>query len=573
MTARTRQRIGRTTYRATLILLGILAGLLLQRVLRPEGPLGLPRAGLASGSPQPATLEEPPGGELGMSFEDPVASLAFLSSRIEQARSDTARDARRAEAARREAVRVARRFDYGAPSPNAPAGYTNLELGLTQEDSDQDARTSALALSPSTGVRAPYGGPTHDVRASTSSTPAPPTTARATGVRGARRVPRPPVRGAPRVIADARSTPRAATGGSVTIGEPIQDLPPSTAMLARAAKPFGASTPSSPAARPSTRVVPPPPPPVEEEGYDQNGDSDTLIGPERAPALEPLALVARGAVLLRPGRLRVEPSLTYTYSDRARITTRGLDLLHSIFIGEIFNGDVQSSQLTSSVSLRYGFSDRINLRATIPYQYRKTEVFSNNLDETGVKRPHTKETHQNLGDVTLGVSYQIYRSDSRLPSIVGNFSYSMDTGDPPAIGRGADRISTGLTFVTQSDPAALFASINYFHTLDDFQGFQRGDMLGGSVGFSYALNYDLSLSTSFNFLREIESSTLEGAIDVTRSQLKRRTTIGTLGLGITYGLTNRMALDINIITGLTDDAPEFSLFVGFPMVFDTSGWW
>ena len=264
--------------------------------------------------------------------------------------------------------------------------------------------------------------------------------------------------------------------------------------------------------------------------------------------------------------------MTYTYSDRARITTRGLDILNAIFIGEIFNGDVQTSQLTSSVSLRYGLSDRVNLRATIPYVYQKTEVFNSNLDDLGVRRNHTKQTNHNLGDVTLGASYQIYRSDSRLPSIVGNFSYAMDTGDPPVIGRGADRISTGLTFVTQSDPAALFGSINYFHTLDDFQGFQRGDMLGGSVGFSYALNYDLSLSTTFNFLREIENSTLEGAIDVT-NQLSRRTTIGTLGLGITYGLTNRMALDVNVITGLTDDAPEFTMFVGFPMVFDTSGWW
>jgi hypothetical protein len=553
-----------------LILVGIMVGLLLQRVLRPEVPQGAARAGIPGESIEPAADVEPiearsDGLEMGISLEDPLASLAFLSNRVEETRAAARSDARRAEETRR---RVAR-FDYGAPPPDAPQGYTNLELGLhTEGDQVPDARVSASALSPSRGVRAPYGGPTDDARASTSPSPEVAQTTRA-----GRRVPRPPSRTYRGGVGNG-AVPSASTGGSVTIGEPMQDLPPSTAMLARAAAAArGASAPTTPTKRPLPRAVPPPPPPTDDEyGYEE--EQEALIGPERAPALEPAALIARGAVLLRPGRLRISPSMTYTYSDRARITTNGLDVLGVLFIGEIFEADVRSSQLTSTLSLRYGLSERLNIRATIPYEYRKTEVHPQNLENQALPiRRASKQTDNAMGDITLGASYQLYRSDSRLPSIVGNFSYSMDTGDPPAIGRGTDRISTGLTFVTQSDPASLFASVSYIHSLDDFEGFQRGDMLGGSIGFSYALNYDLSTSMSFNFLREIENSKLKGGSDEVNRRLERRTTISSLGFGITYGLTNRMAIDVNIGAGLTDDAPELSLFIGLPMVFDTSGWW
>ena len=568
MTVRARRRIRRTTYRALLILVGVLAGFLLQRVLRPEGPRGAAQAGLAPESPEVPAATTDLGDELtiGFSLEDPVASLAFLTRRIEKTRVVAETELRRAEETRREAARLARRFDYGAPPPDAPSGYTNLELGLNPGGvSTQDARASALALSPSEGVRAPNGGPSADARASTRS----PSEAPENGVR---RVPLPPSRGSSRssgVLGDPSPGPEV---GRVTIGEPMQDLPPSTAMLARAAGPTrGASTPQTAPSPPPRRRPTPPPPDSDYEAEEEEPES--LIGPERAPVLEPAALVARGAVVLRTGRLRITPAFSFSFSDRAQITTQGIDVGNFLFIGQIFSGQVRSSALTSAITVRYGLLDRLSLRATFPYRYRKTENFSANLaQEVLPRRLPRKSTSHAMGDITLGAGYQLYRSDSRLPSIVGNFSYSIDTGTPPAGGRGTHRVSLGLTFVTRSDPASLFGSVSYLHTIGEFRNFQRGDMVGASVGFSYALNYDLSLSTSFNFLREIEDSRIRGRPGLD-SRFERRTTVASLGFGINYGLTNRMGLSVTLGAGLTDDTPELTLSVGLPMVFDTSGWW
>jgi hypothetical protein len=315
--------------------------------------------------------------------------------------------------------------------------------------------------------------------------------------------------------------------------------------------------------------VPPPP----SAGFaDDDGEEPALIGPERAPALESQRLYRAGGVLLPPGRLRIEPALSYSVSDRFRIVTQGLDILDVIFIGSIDSADTRRESLLSTLTFRYGVSPRFNIRGTIPYEWRNVNVIpSSTVDDPLRNNRERTERVSGLGDITMGFSYQLYRSDSRLPNVVGNFNYSLDTGDPGATGRGSDQVSGGLTFMTQSDPAVLFGSVNYLHMMDDFEGFRRGDMVGGSLGFSYALNYDLSLSTTVSFLRQIEDSEFAGAAD--ESFTARRTMISTLSMGVTYALTNRTVVDLSIGMGLTDDAPEFGFTLSLPMVFNTSNWW
>jgi predicted porin len=275
-------------------------------------------------------------------------------------------------------------------------------------------------------------------------------------------------------------------------------------------------------------------------------------------------------VLLRPGRLRIEPTVNYTYADRARIFFDGLDILDVVFIGTIDAQEAQNQTFTSSITMRYGLSNRLNLRATVPWEWRKTELFKSSRNETQVQM--SEDESSGVGDISLGLAYQLYRSDSRLPNVVANLNFSPDTGDSVLVGRGHDQVTGGLTFLAQSDPAALFASVTYIHNQGDFRGFERGDLLGGSLGYSYALNYDLSLSTSFSFLRQIEDSTF-ATLELGEVDVGRRATLSTFTVGATYALTRRTALALSLGIGLTDDSPELTLTMSLPMAFDTSGWW
>jgi hypothetical protein len=359
----------------------------------------------------------------------------------------------------------------------------------------------------------------------------------------------------------------------VTIGEQVAELPPSTALMARNSRSNGGTLPP-PTRVSATRVPPPPPPPRSNGGAQRGSDSApdrALIGPERAPALEPQELFEEGGVLLRPGRLRIEPTFSYSRSDRSRILFDGIDLIDVVFIGQIYSDQIRNETFSSSVTFRYGASDRLNLRATIPWEYRKTELFPIERDQAPISALQTRE-NSSVGDISLGLSYQLYRSDTRLPSVVANLTYSPDTGDPPYTGRGYKRLTGGFTFLMQSDPAVLFGSLSYLHNEGEYKSFERGDFVGGSFGYSYALNYDLSISTTLSYLRQIEDSTLrrpQGG----RLTLGRRETDATLSLGLTYALTRRTALALSVGIGLTDESPELTLSMSLPMAFNTSGWW
>jgi hypothetical protein len=447
-----------------------------------------------------------------MSMEDPMAALLFLAEQIRQSQAEPEED------------------------PCEPPEPVKAVRKPT-------ARKRAIAKQPKPSV-----------------VPAPPKP----------RTPAPPKASTPEVAGNGAGA--RGTGPRVTVGEQLSEMPPSTALLARTARANGGRL--KPPGLAASRVPGPPPPRPQGDGSRTAFGSDPdrpLIGPERAPALESQQLVEQGGILLRPGGLRIEPSFTYTRSDRARILFDGVDLVDVVFIGTIASDELRTETMTAALTFRYGLSERFNIRATIPYEYRKTELFPLSRDQAPISALR-KRRNSSLGDISLGLSYLLYKSDSRLPSLVANLNYSPDTGDPPYTGRGYDRMTGGITFLTQSDPAVLFGSLSYTANRGDYEGFTRGNWVGGSIGYSYALNYDLSLSTTFSYLRQIEDSKLDRPNGGSLSLAKRETN-ATLSLGVTYALSRNKAFALSVGIGLTDETPELSVSMSLPMAFNTSGWW
>jgi hypothetical protein len=292
-------------------------------------------------------------------------------------------------------------------------------------------------------------------------------------------------------------------------------------------------------------------------------EGEPLIGPERAPELLPERLYQSGAAVERAGILRVTPTIDYSFTDRASIVFSGIDLLDAIFIGEIESAQIRNETLRYSVGFRYGLPGGLNLRWTLPWLWRHTEVFP--AGRTGTQ-PEIDRTESRFADSNYGLSYRLYQSDSRLPSITANATYSPESGGGSSTNK-FDRVSWGLSFLSESDPASIFLTLTHVHNFGESGPLRRGDTLGASIGYSYALNYDLSLSTSFAYATQIEDSTFDGRA------LARRAIASTLGLGISYALTRRTSLSVNLGIGLTDESPELTLSVSLPMAFDTRGWW
>jgi hypothetical protein len=292
-------------------------------------------------------------------------------------------------------------------------------------------------------------------------------------------------------------------------------------------------------------------------------EPEPLIGPERAPELLPERLFQTGAAVERAGILRITPTIDYSFTDRASIVFNGIDILHAIFIGEVDTAQIRTETLRYSLGFRYGLPGGLNLRWTLPWLWRNVEVFPAGASGTD---PGRERTESRFADSNFGLSYRLYQSDSRLPSITANATYSPESGGG-ASGSSFDRVSWGLSFLSESDPASLFLTLTHVHNFSESGPLRRGDTLGASVGYSYALNYDLVLSTSFGYATQIEDTTLDGR------ELARRAIASTLGLGISYALTRRTSLSVNLGIGLTDESPELTLSVSLPMAFDTRGWW
>ena len=293
---------------------------------------------------------------------------------------------------------------------------------------------------------------------------------------------------------------------------------------------------------------------------------------QQEPDLQSGFLRQAAAVLIPKGRLEIDPALTLRHTQRKQLAVRGLDLLDSIFIGEIEVSDLRVTSLVHSTSIRYGLTNRLQLNLTIPYSrvWRKL-VLSPEVQRQIGEETETTTSDGGLGDIVAGISAHILREGDYLPDLIMTLSLKSDTGTSPfevergslATGTGFWGLRVGFTTVKVSDPAVLYLSGSYFyhHARDDISGFREvdpPDSINLGFGVSYALNPYLSLTTRFNggFTEKTEINGLE----IDGSEL----TTASLGLGVTYAFSSKTSLDLSADFGLTEDTPDVVVRVSTP---------
>ncbi|QER40457.1 hypothetical protein F2A31_12400 [Acinetobacter suaedae] len=267
--------------------------------------------------------------------------------------------------------------------------------------------------------------------------------------------------------------------------------------------------------------------------------------------------------LIKKGTISSYYDIDYTYYRDSRIDA-------SLEDGSLRNFRVEEDAnhtLTNTFTLQYGVLDNLTLSASLPFMAKKQL-----LDD---------KTAAGLGDISFGARWEPFPlKQGRLPLIIFG-SASTKTGDSPyeigidelSTGKGYYSVGGGVSTRKYIDPVVLFASVSTSYGFKEsglnqvrgsriLESFDPGLSGGFSFGFAYSFNYDVSLTMSyqqsFNTGAKFYFNNGESfkSADQSSSMLS-------FALGVRVSPSTIVNGTVGI--GLTEDAPDVSLGLSFPL--------
>ena len=175
------------------------------------------------------------------------------------------------------------------------------------------------------------------------------------------------------------------------------------------------------------------------------------------------ALIEQGGLLLRPGQLDVEPSVEYTFFSTRRIDVSGFSILPTLIIGVLQTEEVERNLLDTALTMRLGLFRDLQIDARVPYRVTWDQLTTASAERT--------ESNDGIGDVEVGLSYQVLRERAYVPDVILGVRGKFRTGedpfeagtDTPPLGTGFYSVTGLVTAARSFDPAALFATALYTH--------------------------------------------------------------------------------------------------------------
>ncbi|NUF24438.1 hypothetical protein HUN23_16900 [Acinetobacter oleivorans] len=277
--------------------------------------------------------------------------------------------------------------------------------------------------------------------------------------------------------------------------------------------------------------------------------------------------------LIKRGVFSAYYDLDYTYYRDTRIDLALAD--NSSQLNRLRIEEDANHTLTNSFTVQYGVLDNLTLSATVPF-VAKSEIVRDT-------------TAAGLGDISLGARWEPFPlKQGRLPLVLfGNLSTK--TGDSPyeigldelSTGKGYYSVGVGASTRKYIDPVVLFASAsaNYGFKetgLNQARGsgakgprnltsFDPGISGGFSFGFAYSFNYDVSLTMSYqqSFNMDAEFEFNNG--DESYKSPDQSSAMLSFALGVRVSPETIVNGTVGI--GLTEDAPDVSLGLSFPLDF------
>ncbi|ALK99597.2 acetate kinase [Massilia sp. WG5] len=319
----------------------------------------------------------------------------------------------------------------------------------------------------------------------------------------------------------------------------------------------------------------------------------------RAPQVAPI--FETPGVLTPRGKLVFEPSVQYGYSSSNRVALVGYTVIPALLIGLLDVREVKRNTTTAAATFRYGFNNRLELEAKVPYVYRSDSTVSRELF-TGTATERAFDTSgKAVGDVELSGRYQLNDGGIDKPYYIAGLRFKSRTGRDPfevvtdcqtrclgenvtgtglpldlPTGSGFYSLQPSVTWLMPSDPAIFFGSFSYTHNFKrgnvyrtvlngerEFLGdVKPGDVFGFNFGMGLALNEKASFSIGYD--HNSVARTRQGGQVVPGSV---RIQLGTLLLGYSYRLSDKRTLNVSVGAGLTRDTPDVTLMLRMPFSF------
>jgi len=275
--------------------------------------------------------------------------------------------------------------------------------------------------------------------------------------------------------------------------------------------------------------------------------------------------------LLKAGDVSMNYGVDYSYYRNSRIDIAIAGTSSQITRFRI-EEDAQHS-FSNVIDLAYGVRDNLTFTTSLPLVVKFDT--QSQLETTG------------LGDIALGVRWQPVPLKRGLPTTTIFATLSTATGDSPykinpkedlSTGKGYYALSAGASMNKIADPIVLFASGSFsmgnnIGGLNQSRGgdspltaVEPGDSIGFSMGMAYALNYDVSLTASyqqsygFATRFKFEDGTEVSSADQTSASLN-------FSLGLRT--SPKRIVNLSLGFGLTEDSSDVTL--GFSMPIDFAG--
>lgn len=268
--------------------------------------------------------------------------------------------------------------------------------------------------------------------------------------------------------------------------------------------------------------------------------------------------------LMKQGEISSYYDIDYTYH---RDTQLDLEMAQ----GQLYQLRVQenaSHALTNTFTAQYGLRDNLTLSASLPL-VAKSDLLKD-------------ATAAGLGDISLGARWEPFPLKAgRLPLILFA-NLSTKTGDSPyeinpvkdlSTGKGYYSAGIGASTRKYIDPVVLFASAsaNYGFKESDLnqkrggriiEEFEPGISGGFAFGFAYSFNYDVSMTMSY---QQSFNTGSEFFYEGGESYSPADQTSSTLAISLGVRVSPETIVNGTVGIGLTEDAPDVSLGLSFPL--------
>jgi outer membrane murein-binding lipoprotein Lpp len=276
------------------------------------------------------------------------------------------------------------------------------------------------------------------------------------------------------------------------------------------------------------------------------------------------ALRQQNALLLPPKAVELELGVNYAYTSSEFVNIDGFSIPPVLVVGDIVSEQVDRWSVSPYATVRAGLPWQFQFDMRMPYIYETEERVR--ADGTALDRGDTA-----LGDVELGLSRAWYLPGA-WPDLVTRLNWKTTTGDDPfdvtnpdilplATGTGFNGVQGTVTWIKPTDPALLYGSFGYVWNMEDTKNgatINPGDTVLASIGTAWAMSSDLTmnfgLSHRYTLEAEVDGFEVDGSSN----------TASSFNTGISYLISPKHALDVNLDIGLTEDAPDFLLSVSSP---------